>query len=305
MAMTTHARASAWERGRFDSRSGPSRLLFGQMHEDSEIERRAFPAGGRILCIASAGCTAMALARDHDVVAIDVNPAQVAYAAGRFVGAPAVQGAAERIADRLRALTPAAGWRVSRLRDFLRLDSPSEQAEFWRRHLDTHRFRAAMELLFSPPLLRTMYARPFLRGLPKNFGATLRKRLERGFASHSNARNPHARALLLGELPSAAASPEAARIGLVQADAADFLGLAPEGSFDGFALSNILDGTDEAYARRLRAAVRRAAAPGAVAVLRSFAEPPGPVSGSGGENLAAEDRAMLWGIVRVAPAAAL
>jgi S-adenosylmethionine:diacylglycerol 3-amino-3-carboxypropyl transferase len=297
--------ASAWERGHFDSRSGPSRLLFGQMHEDSAIERRAFPAGGRILCVASAGCTAMALAPDHDVVAIDVNPAQVAYAAGRFAGAPAVKGTAERIMDGLRALAPAAGWHRSRVRDFLGLDSPSEQAAFWRRHLDTRRFRAAMDFVFSRSLLRALYARPFLLGLPENFGEVLRKRLERGFARHSNARNPYARALLLGELPSAAAPPEAACIRLVQADAADFLEGAPEGSFDGFALSNILDGTDEAFARRLRAAIRQAAAPRAIAVLRSFAEKPRFATGPSGEDLAAEDRALLWGIVRVAPAAAL
>ena len=44
------------------------------------IELDAFRPGGRILCIASAGCTAMKLAPDHEVVAVDINPIQLAYA---------------------------------------------------------------------------------------------------------------------------------------------------------------------------------------------------------------------------------
>jgi hypothetical protein len=53
-------------------------------------------------------------------------------------------------------------------------------------------------------------------------------------------------------------------------EAAAYLESVPPRSFDGFALSNILDGVDAAGEARLLAAVERAARPGAVAVLRSF-----------------------------------
>ena len=85
----------------------------------------------------------------------------------------------------------------------------------------------------------------------------------------------------------------------MHADAAAFLEGEPAGSFAGFALSNILDGANAEYERRLIAAVKRAAAKDAVVVLRSFREAPMEIP----TNRAADDRAMLWGIVDVRPAA--
>ena len=84
--LRTAAAATAWERGRFDDRCGPSKLLFGRMHEDASIELAAFRPGGRIFCIASAGCTAMELSRRHEVVAADINPVQIAYARRTVLG---------------------------------------------------------------------------------------------------------------------------------------------------------------------------------------------------------------------------
>jgi len=292
---------TAWERGRFDARGGPNKVLFGRMYEDASIESGAFRPGGRVFCIASAGCTAMQLAPRHEVVAVDINPVQLAYAERRFAGGCGVRGAAERVMAFGRSFAPAVGWWPSSLRAFLDLDDPGEQTAYWHGHLDTWRFRAAFDGLLSLTALSAVYASPFLDFLPPRFGAVMRGRMERCFARHPNRTNPYARALLLGELSGEPPRPEAKEIRLVHADAAACLEREPAGSFDGFALSNILDGADAAYARRLIAAVKRAAAPDAVTVLRSFREARIALP----TNRAAEDRAMLWGIVDVRPATTL
>ena len=293
--------ATVWESGRFDARGGPRKVLFGRMYEDASIESGAFRPGWRVFCIASAGCTAMTLAPRHEVVAVDINPVQLAYAERRFAGEGGARGTAERVMAFGRSFGPLAGWWPSHLRAFLDLDDPAEQMAFWRQHLDTRRFRAALDGLMSLTALRAVYASPFLDFLPPRLGAVMRGRMERCFARHSNRTNPYARALLLGELSDAPPPPEAKDIRLVHADAAACLEREPAGSFDGFALSNILDGADAAYERRLFAAVKRAAAPDAVVVQRSFREPPAALP----TNHAALDRAMLWGIVDVRPATAL
>lgn len=298
--MSVAAASTVWERGRLDARAGPRQLLFGRMHEDSAIEKDAFPPGGRVFCIASAGCTAIELSKSHDVVAVDVNPTQVEYARRRLSGGSASRGTAERLLALGRLVSPLVGWRRSLVRPFLELDDPAEQVAYWRRHLDTRRLRAAMDALFTRALLGLAYAESLRRALPPRFGRVLRGRMERCFARHPNRRNPYARALLLGEEPDAP-SPDSRRVRTFHSDAADFLEREPAGSFDGISLSNILDGASDAYRRRLLAAVKRAATPGAAVVLRSFAEPDAPSS----TNRAADDRSMLWGVVDVAEAATL
>jgi S-adenosylmethionine:diacylglycerol 3-amino-3-carboxypropyl transferase len=133
-------------------------LMFGRMFEDWSVEARLFPPGGRVFCIASAGCTAIALAaRGHDVTAVDGS------------------------------------------------------------------------------------------------------------------------------------------VNVVEAGAAEYLEACPAQSFDAFTLSNILDTADSNDAGRLGAAIQRAARPGAVAILRSFAEP----ATRDEDGWARQDRALLWGSIKV------
>jgi S-adenosylmethionine:diacylglycerol 3-amino-3-carboxypropyl transferase len=234
-------------------------------------------------------------------VAVDINPVQLIYAQRRFDGDPGFRGKAERIMDFMRFFGPMAGWWPSRVRAFLDLDELGAQMEYWKEELNTWRFRTAIDGFFSATVLRSVYAPRFLDFLPKRLGSVMRGRMERCFARHPNRSNPYARSLLLGELSSEPPPPQAKDIRLVHADAAEFLENEPSASFDGFTLSNILDGVDDAYRQRLFAAIKRAAAPGAVTVLRSF----GDAEANSPANHAADDRAILWGSVLVRRASEL
>jgi S-adenosylmethionine:diacylglycerol 3-amino-3-carboxypropyl transferase len=271
------------------------------MYEDAELDRGALAGKRRIFCIASAGDTAICLAKVHEVVACDINPVQLAYAESRLVGAPRTIGDAERMMRFARAFFPLVGWWPSLVRRFLALSDPAEQSAFWARHLNTFRFRLGFDFLFCRPVLRAVYSPDLLSLLPRRFGAVLRGRMECCFRHHANASNPYARALLLGEFCDRSHEQDTRDrypLQFVQGDAASYLESCPERSFDGFTLSNILDGATLSYRIRLTRAVRRAATEDAIVILRSFAEPPADLK----ENHAAEDRAMLWGTVEIRPA---
>lgn len=290
---------SAWRTGSLSAHSGRQALLFGRVYEDSAIEQRAFSRGGRVFCIASAGCTALALGRDHDVVACDINPAQIAYVERRLAGGARELGSVERIMGFMRRLMPLAGWSRAKLGEFLALDAPERQLAFWRAELDTWRFRTGLALLLSPLWLRGWYSPALLASLPPRFDRVLCRRMQRCFARHANRTNPFAHALLSG-FDTADVEGEPTRgarlaLHLVVGDAAQYLERCPPRSFSGFSLSNILDGAGPSYRARLFGAIRRAARPEASVVLRSFSEPPVELR----TNQAEEDRSMLWGVVDV------
>lgn len=267
------------------------------MYEDWQVEADVFPIG-RLFCIASAGETSMALAaRGNTVAAVDINPAQVEYLRERLAGAPARQGTADRLFAFGRRFLPLAGLHRPTIRRFMELDEPKAQLAFWRRRLDTRRFRLLLKVATNRRILSVVYDQAFLRVLPANFDRVMVARLERCFARHSNRRNPYAWRLFLGvdppDLPSVTEASD--RIEVIQADAVTYLESCPPQSFMGFSLSNILDGTDEVYRERLMAAVRGSATPGAPIILRSFGEP----SAGQAAEWAARDRSILWGVVSV------
>lgn len=301
MDLSSTTPTTAWQNSRLDARAGPRKLLFGRMYEDAAIELNTFPSGGRIFCIASAGCTAMALAPHHEVVAIDINPFQLAYVRRRLAGGPMERGSADRVVGLARAIAPLAGWERQTIRAFLDLEDCKEQIRFWRHNLNTRRFRAGFDLLFSRSILRLIYSASLLDCLPRKVGSVMRGRMERCFALHSNRANPYARALFLGDMESSLDLANKGNIQLHCADAAAFLESQPAAGFNGFSLSNILDGANPAYRRRLLEAVRHAAAPNAIVVLRSFREPRIAME----TNRAAADRSLLWGIVDIRPASEL
>ena len=284
--------STAWRRGPFRLR--PRGPIFGQTYEDSAIELRVFKPQSRVFAIAGAGCTARALAAaGHSVTAVDINARQLEYARRRADGEPARRGVVEDLLAVGRNLATLAGWSRPRLAHFLSLSDGPEQAEYWDRWLDTPMWRAVVDALLAPRLLGFLYASPFVGSLPRDFGERIRQRLRRGWSLHANCSNPYAAALLLGHAP-AEFGPSISPITFVCADAAEFLENSPV-PFDAFALSNIGDGASPTYQRRLRTAVERAAAPGAVQVTRSFAEPL-PYTAA---NWAAQDRSLLWGVVEV------
>jgi hypothetical protein len=208
-------------------------------------------------------------------------------------------GTAERLLALCRKLATVAGWSREKLVEFLSLSDCAEQGEYWDRWLDTPIWRTAVDTLLAPRLLRLCYASPFIESLPRDFGARIRRRLRRGWISHPNRGNPYATALLLG-IPPADPGAAVCPIEFRCVDAAEFLESSPPAVFDAFALSNIGDGAPPGYLRRLQTAMEHAAAPGAVIVSRTFAEP-GP---SSGKNWAALDRSLLWGGVEVSHIAA-
>jgi len=246
------------------------------------------------------------------VTAVDCNPAQLAYLGRRLRGAAPEPGTAERLLALARAALRPAGWSPGLLDDFCQLDDPEAQVRLWRERLATPAVRRLADAALRPALLRLAYRPAFVAVAGGGLGSTMLDRLEAGFARHPNRANPWASLLLRGRwgpastLAGDGVAPDgprvpggaAGRVELRAGDLAAVLEAARPGCYHGFALSNVLDGPDAAYRERLLAAVRRAAAPGAVLVLRTLAR----AARQDETDLARADRSLIWGGIAVLPA---
>ena len=259
MDVSSTAPITAWQNGCFRAaRAGRRKLLFGCMYEDAAIELRAFQPGGRIFCIASAGCTAMKLAARHTVVAVDINPVQVAY-----------------VQERLARPRPGSAWQRrthSRLCSHAsRLSQDGTDARSTPSSISTIRSNNSStggviwtRADFVPPFLFCSRGSFFGRFTPLHFLMVCRRiselycELEWSAASRCTP--------IVGirmRMPCFRETCALARtiltlrqIQLQCAEAADFLERQPAGSFTGFSLSNILDGTN----RGVRTAITRCCA---------------------------------------------
>lgn len=294
-APTMHRAPTPWAGGRFDGRRGPARLLFGRTFEDPAIERNLFPCGGTVLCIASAGDTALALAAAGlSVIAVDINPAQITETRRRIDGQHPRAGAADRLLALGRTAMVPLGWRSARLATFCQLDDVDAQLEEWQR-LTSPLVRATLRAVLSPKILRVAYDEPFARTVPRGFADQLLDRIGQRIANSANRDNPWLSLLLTGTWPKPDTTKAPQKVDLVVGDVAMVLDAQPAGSLDGISLSNVLDGPDSAYADRLLSAARRAGRAGAPIVVRSFLES----NDAHARQLADIDRSLLWGGITV------
>ena len=296
--MAANASLALWQSGSLRNRTSSSKLLFGRMFEDWTLESSLFPPGGKVLCIASAGCTTLELAaRGHLVDAVDINPAQIRYLKERLSGMPLREGTVDRYLRKCRRLLSWNGPDEKELEEFLLLKDPQEQIHFWNTRVMCGIRGKLIDIALDRSVLQLFYHRKFLETLPKNFGQVIRKRLERSFSNHPNRTNNFAWRLILDrELPEhPARAPITIAPRLLCADVVHFLESCAPDRYDGFSLSNILDGAESDYATKLWAAVHRAARPGAVIVLRSFQEP----TNDSERSWASQDRSMLWGRIQI------
>jgi S-adenosylmethionine-diacylglycerol 3-amino-3-carboxypropyl transferase len=205
------------------------------------------------------------------------------------------------------------------------LTQPSLAAQrlFYEERWETWRWRAALRLGLSRPLLRIVYGRAFVAALAPGFADSIHQGLAQTFMNFPAQDNGYLWQTFLGCYPpSERALPvylrregyEVVKDGadgmqLAAADAAEWLGLRPARSVNFFALSNILEVTSAGYAAELAAAVSHAARPGALVCLRWILPPPREIVAllgarwqyeeSWSQELAARDHSLLCKVVRV------
>lgn len=264
-------------------------LPFAQVREDAEVE--LFVASQRPiehgLIIASAGCTALALAhRGGHWTALDSNPAQIElcrHKAGllakgdRQAILPLLrQGRVDRMLDGLACLYRYGLFRDARVREFLNLNDLAAQRQHFDRYWDGRLWRSCFGLAIGQPLF---FLRWFFGSLtdsfPPELAAHIRQEVEAALLRSPARQNLYLWQLFLGQYPPGVWPAYLRELPLnlgglewLQGDLLEWLEAQPSGSLDFFGLSNVPELATAAEVARLGRAVTRVARPGAMVVLR-------------------------------------
>jgi hypothetical protein len=291
---STDTSETPWAKGRFGL-GRRARVLFGAMYEDPSIDLQAVEGRANVLCICSAADTAKFLANNgHNVTAVDINPAQVAYAKQRLAGRPYQRGLAEVLMAIGRTVLRPVGWSRRELTRFCTATDIEVQRQQW--HQLTHGARGlGFRVLLSPSRLRLGYKREFVDVAGKGFADRVFAIVDRSLVHVPNADNPYASLLFLGQpLPDVPLNSDA-QLTVLCADVVKHLLSVPEHHYDAVTLSNILDGASQSFHDELRRALQHGAKPDAPVVLRTFKA----VSDEAATIRASNDRSLIWSAIWV------
>lgn len=264
-------------------------LPFAQVREDAEVE--LFVAGQRPiergLIIASAGCTALALApRGGHWTALDSNPAQLELCqlkarlltnGNRDRILPLLRtGRVDRMLDGLACLYRYGLFRNARVREFFNLDDLAAQRQHFESYWDGRLWRGCFQLAIGQPLL---FMRWFFGSLthsfPPNLATHLRHEVEAALLRSPARQNPYLWQLFLGGYPPGVWPPylgdlprDLSGLEWVKGDLLEWLEEQPSDSLDFFGLSNVPELASGPEIARLGKALVRVGRPGALVVLR-------------------------------------
>jgi hypothetical protein len=320
----SNASMTPWAKGSLHRFGKRDRLLFGATYEDPLIELAALKACENVLCISGAGDTVRALAANgHNVTALDINGAQIAYAVDRTNGGPFRRGAAERVMAIGRTILRTGGWSPSRIDSFVGANNIEAQLEQWRA-LTGGTSGVLLRTLLSPARLAAAFQPQFVSLVGPGFSDRLLTTLTAALSQSVNCYNPFVPLLFQGRPATTTAvaptqtEPRRGRLTFLHTDAVAYLSSLEAGTFDGASLSNIGDGAPTQFHESLNLALQHAVRPGSPVVVRSMGDlsklgstrqlgvlaalagdSPDPDRLRAVQVLAATDRSLIWSGVEV------
>ena len=271
-------------------------LKFAVVREDPAIEEELVRVveAKTALVVASGGCTALHLAHRFPglrVTAFDRNPTQLTHVAEKN-GALATadrtrlnvddprtdalnqRGEFEGLFRTLRGLLVEFVAPESELASFFHQGLPSrERAEILDRWLASQYWPVAFQLAFANPLLVAMFGPEAIQHADAgSYPGYFQRAFERGLRRADAPRNPFLQHVLLGcyragDGPAYLNATSALPIELVEGSLLDVPDLD---SYQVYGLSNVFDWTDDALVERWAQALRRAARPGSVVLIRQL-----------------------------------